>query len=38
VPEPPQDRPWHCREFMIELPEGHQLRIRGPLRPCPEVS
>jgi RimJ/RimL family protein N-acetyltransferase len=34
VPEPPQDRPWHRREFSIQLPEGHQLRIRGPLRPA----
>jgi RimJ/RimL family protein N-acetyltransferase len=36
VPEPPQDRPWHRREFVIKLPEGHRLQLRGPLRPPTE--
>lgn len=30
---PPQDMPWFRREFMVTLPEGHELKISGSLRP-----
>lgn len=30
---PPEDCPWHTREFVFCLPEGHQIRVIGPVRP-----
>lgn len=33
VPEPPEDQPWFRRTFTLRLPEGHLLRVHGPLRP-----
>jgi catechol 2,3-dioxygenase-like lactoylglutathione lyase family enzyme len=29
----PENRPWHRREFAFRLPEGHVIRIVGPLEP-----
>ncbi|MBO0813376.1 MAG: GNAT family N-acetyltransferase [Microlunatus sp.] len=29
----PADQPWHTREFVFCLPEGHQIRVIGPARP-----
>jgi len=28
----PEDQPWYRREFVFQLPEGHQLRVIGPNR------
>lgn len=33
IVEPPQDQPWYRREFTFRLPEGHAVRVLGPLRP-----
>lgn len=33
VLSPPADQPWHCREFVFCLPEGHRVRVIGPTRP-----
>lgn len=30
---PPQDMPWYRREFRFVLPEGHVVRVIGPMRP-----
>lgn len=29
----PKDQPWQTREFLFVLPEGHQVRVIGPMRP-----
>lgn len=33
VLSPLTDQPWHTREFVFCLPEGHQIRVIGPTRP-----
>lgn len=33
VLSPPADQPWHTREFVFCLPEGHRIRVIGPVRP-----
>lgn len=33
VDAPPEDQPWFRRTFTVLLPEGHRLRVHGPLRP-----
>ncbi len=33
VRTPPTDQPWYRREFTFVLPEGHVVRVIGPLRP-----
>ncbi|MEQ7127306.1 GNAT family N-acetyltransferase [Actinopolymorpha sp. B11F2] len=34
VVAPPEDMPWHRREFVFCLPEGHRVRVIGPSRPA----
>lgn len=31
VSGPPENRPWHRRDFELQLPEGHRIRVIGPL-------
>lgn len=33
IVSPPTDQPWHTRECVLRLPEGHQIRVIGPARP-----
>lgn len=30
VSGPPENQPWHRREFELQLPEGHRIRVIGP--------
>jgi uncharacterized glyoxalase superfamily protein PhnB len=36
VDGPPEDKPWHRREFTFKLAEGHRIRVIGPLNPSGE--
>jgi catechol 2,3-dioxygenase-like lactoylglutathione lyase family enzyme len=33
VIDPVDDKPWSRREFTFALPEGHRIRVVGPIRP-----
>ncbi|SDT10046.1 GNAT family N-acetyltransferase [Microlunatus soli] len=34
----PVDQPWGTREFVFSLPEGHRVRIIGPVRPAGDAA
>ena len=35
VPEPPENRPYNCREFVVDDPDGHMLAFGQVIMPDP---